>query len=74
MIRTQVSLQADEYELVKQQSRKLGISIAEVIRRAVRDALPAQPGGSWMRFAGFVESGNTKSSQSIDEIVYGAKD
>ena len=55
MIRTQVSLEADEYDSVKQQARELGISIAEVIRRAVRDALPAQTGGPWMRFAGFVD-------------------
>jgi len=27
-----------------------------------------------MRYAGFVESGNRRSSQSIDDIVYGAKD
>lgn len=74
MIRTQISLDAAEYELVKRESRALGISIAEVIRRAVRDALPPEPGGAWMRFAGFVESGDPKSSQSIDEIVYGAKD
>ena len=74
MIRTQVSLSAAEYELVKQQSRALGISIAEVIRRAIRDTLPHDKGGAWMRFAGFVESGDPKSSQSIDEIVYGAKD
>ncbi len=73
MIRTQVSLEANEYELVKQQSTSLGISIAEVIRRAVRDALPHQEGGAWMRFAGFVESGDSKSSQSIDEVVYGSK-
>lgn len=74
MIRTQVSLDEREYELVKQQSRTLGISIAEVIRRAVRDALPHERGGAWMRFAGFVESGNPKSSQSIDDVVYGIKD
>jgi len=74
MIRTQVSLSAAEYELVKQQSRALGISIAEVIRRAIRDTLPYGKGGTWMQFAGFVESGDPKSSQSIDEIVYGAKD
>ncbi len=74
MIRTQVSLPADEYELVKQQARSLGISVAEVIRRAVRDALPHAEGGAWMRFAGFVESGNPQSSQSLDEIIYGEKD
>jgi hypothetical protein len=74
MIRTQVSLDAADYELVKRQSRVLGISIAEVIRRAVRDALPSNEGGSWMRFAGFVESGDAQSSQTVDEVVYGSKD
>jgi hypothetical protein len=73
MTRTQVSLPADEYELLKQQARALGISIAEVIRRAVCDALPHGEGGAWMRFVGLIESGNPKSSQSIDWIVYGAK-
>jgi hypothetical protein len=28
----------------------------------------------WMRYAGLIESGNRKSSQSVDEIVYGKKD
>jgi len=27
-----------------------------------------------MRYAGFVESGDANSSQSIDNIVYGSKD
>jgi hypothetical protein len=27
-----------------------------------------------MKFAGFVETGNSRSSQTIDEIVYGQKD
>jgi hypothetical protein len=74
MIRTQVSLDAGEYKRVKEQSRALGISIAEVIRRAVRDTLPHDTGAAWMHFAGLVESGDPKSSQSVDEIVYGAKD
>lgn len=48
--------------------------IAKVIRRAVRDMLPHDRGGAWMRFAGFVESGDPKSSQLVDEIVYGSKE
>ncbi len=73
MIRTQISLDPAEYERVKEQARALGISIAEVIRRAVRDTLPSDNGQPWMRFAGFVESGDPQSSQSVDEIVYGTK-
>lgn len=74
MIRTQISLDANDYELVRQESQSMGISVAEFVRRAIRDALPATGQGRWMRFAGMIDSGDSRSSQSIDEIVYGAKD
>ena len=74
MIRTQVSLDRHEYALAKRHAKALGISVAELVRRAVRDTLPPTAGGAWMRYAGLVESGDSRSSQSIDEIVYGAKD
>jgi hypothetical protein len=74
MIRTQVSLHKQEYALAKKEARALGISVAEFVRRAVRDKLPICEGPSWMRFAGMVESGDPHSSASIDEIVYGTKD
>jgi hypothetical protein len=56
------------------QAAALGISVAELIRRAVREQLPALGEGAWMKYAGFVETGDPHSSQSIDELVYGAKD
>ena len=74
MIRTQVSLDEREYAVAKTEARSLGISVAEFVRRAVREALPPRGEGPWMKFAGFVETGNPRSSQSIDEIVYGQKD
>jgi hypothetical protein len=74
MIRTQISLDAEEYELARKEARTLGVSIAEFVRRAVRDKLPVPDGAPWMRYAGFVESGDSRSSQSIDDVVYGAKD
>lgn len=74
MIRTQISLDGKEYELAKLQAAALGISVAEFVRRAVREALPATGEGAWMKYAGFVASGDPNSSQSIDELVYGAKD
>jgi hypothetical protein len=74
MIRTQVSLDERDYALVKKEAQALGISVAEFVRRAIRDALPPSGAGVWMRFAGVVESGNPRSSQSIDDIVYGSKD
>ncbi len=74
MIRTQVSLDEREYTLAKKEARALGISVAEFVRRAVRETLPAKGDEPWMRYAGFVESGDRRSSQSIDDIVYGTKD
>ena len=74
MIRTQISLDAEEYALAKREARSLGIPVAEFVRRAVREALPPRGTGPWMKFAGFVETGNPRSSQAIDEVVYGQKD
>jgi hypothetical protein len=74
MIRTQVSLQKQEYALAKREAKALGISVAEFVRRAVRDKLPVSQEAPWMRYAGMVESGDPNSSVSIDEIVYGSKD
>lgn len=73
MIRTQISLDKTEYALAKMQASALGISLAELIRRAVREQLPAQGEGAWMKYSGFVATGDPHSSQSIDEIVYGTK-
>ena len=74
MIRTQVSLDPREYDLAKAEAKALGISVAEFVRRAVREALPASNTAPWMNFAGFVESGNPASSQTVDDLVYGQKD
>ncbi len=74
MIRTQVSLDRDEYALAKMEAQSLGISVAEFVRGAVREALPPRGQGRWMKYAGFVETGNARSSQTIDEVVYGQKD
>lgn len=52
----------------------LGISVAEFVRRSVREALPADGQKPWMKFAGLVETGDSRSSLSVDEFVYGQKD
>ena len=74
MIRTQISLDQKEYDLVKQEARTLGVSVAEFVRRAIRHSLPPTEGPPWMRYAGLVESGDPKSSESVDDVVYGQKD
>jgi hypothetical protein len=74
MIRTQVSLDARDYALVKREAKLMGISVAEFVRRAIRQGLPSRSTAPWMRYAGLVESGNPDSSQTVDEVVYGSKD
>jgi hypothetical protein len=74
MIRTQISLDEHEYARVKAQAKVLGISVGEFVRRAVRESLPSQCSGPWMKFTGFVETGNTRSSQTVDDVVYGQSD
>lgn len=72
MIRTQISLDKHEYALAKKHAKALGISVAEFARRAVRQVLSANRGAPWMRYAGLVQSGDARSSQSVDEVVYRA--
>jgi hypothetical protein len=74
MIRTQISLTEAEYKAAKKEAKRLGISLAELLRRSLRWLVPADPSQPWMRYAGMVESGDPNSSQRIDEVVYGQKD
>ena len=74
MIRTQVSLTEEEYRAAKGEAQRLGISLAELLRRSLRAMLPVETDKPWMRYAGMVESGDPHSSRRIDEIVYGHKD
>jgi hypothetical protein len=74
MVRTQISLSREEYDAAKQEAERLGISLAELLRRSLRNTLPADDSKPWMRYAGMVESGDPNSSQRVDEVVYGHKD
>ncbi len=73
MIRTQISLSAEEYKAAKREAKRLGISLAELLRRSLRTMLPVDESKPWMRYAGMIETGDPQSSQRIDEIVYGQK-
>jgi hypothetical protein len=74
MIRTQISLSENEYESAKREALRLGISLAELLRRSLRGVLPVDKSKPWMRYAGMVESGDANSSQHIDDVIYGQKD
>lgn len=74
MIRTQISLSERDYQLAKKHAKNLGISLAELLRRSLRQVLPHQKGKPWMKYAGDVQTGDPQSSQKIDEIIYGQKE
>lgn len=63
-----------EYDAAKREARRLGVSLAELLRRSLRTVLPADSSKPWMRYAGMIESGDSRASQKIDELVYGQKD
>ena len=73
MIRTQISLSPEEYQAAKREAKRLGVSLAELLRRSLRSLLPADRTRPWMKYAGLVESGDAKSSVRIDDVVYGQK-
>ena len=74
MIRTQISLSRPEYHAAKREAARLGISLAELLRRSLRSILPSDDSKPWMRYAGMIETGDPKASQKIDDVVYGQKD
>jgi hypothetical protein len=73
VIRIQISLDERECHRVKSEAAALGISVSEFVRRAVRHTLSVTGTGAWMKYAGFVACGDPRSSQSVDELVYGLK-
>ena len=74
MVRTEISLTKEEYVAAKREAQRLGISLAELLRRSLRTVLPVDEERPWMRYAGSIESGDASASQSIDDVVVGRKD
>lgn len=73
MIRTQISLDEQSYEAAKAEAKRLGVSLAEFLRRAVAAMLAARGTSDrpWMRHAGTVASGDPNASLTVDDVVYG---
>ena len=81
MIRTQISLNEEEYEAAKAEAERLGIPLAELLRRSLRTLLPEDSARPWMRFAGMIESvravenaGDIASVAGFDMLLVGAND
>lgn len=71
MIRTQISVDEELYRRAKQLARRHGISLAELCRRSLEEAVGREPSDKpWMAYAGIVE-GDEDDSMTVDEVVYG---
>ena len=73
MARMHVSLSDAEHDAARREAARLGISLAELLRRSLRAMIPVDEAKPWMRYAGMVETGDPQSSQKIDEVVYGTR-
>jgi hypothetical protein len=70
MIRVEVRLSRREYAAAKREARRLGISLAELLRQSVRNIIPVEHAQAWMRYAGMVESGDLRSTRRIDTVLF----
>jgi hypothetical protein len=77
MVRTQISFVAKEYASARRVAERCGVSLAELCRRGVREAVlreehrGGEAGKPWMRHAGAFASGDARASESVDAVVYG---
>jgi hypothetical protein len=70
MIRTQISVDAALYARARKIARRKGISLAELCRRGLQEAVAREPSRKpWMAFAGIFE-GDKGGSAGIDSVVY----
>jgi Ribbon-helix-helix protein, copG family. len=69
VVRIQIRFPEDEHDAAKREAARLGISLTEFVRRAVRSALLAGSLRAWMRYAGMVESGDPASSRHVDDVL-----
>jgi len=70
MIRTQISVDESLYRRAKEFARRRRISLAELCRRSLEEAVAREPDDKpWMSFAGIFE-GRPNDSTTVDEVVY----
>ena len=71
MIRTQISVDRRLYKRAKAAARRRGISLAELCRQSLAEAVAREPSDRpWMAFAGMFD-GSEDDSTSVDDVVYG---
>ena len=70
MVRTQISLDNQDHARAKKRAAELGISLSELVRRALRSELGERAGrGDLSDLFGILDSGHTDTSSRVDELV-----
>jgi hypothetical protein len=75
MIRTQVSLTQEQMRRLREEARRRHVPIAQLVREAVDEAVPPDPGGRRARFrralaaVGSFDSGTGDVADRHDEIA-----
>jgi hypothetical protein len=71
MVRTQISFDESLYIRAKHVAKRRGISLAELCRRSVAEAVASEDSERpWTSYAGIID-GESDDSTRVDEIVYG---
>ena len=73
MTRTQISLEKEEMEIAQLTAKAYGISLAEMMRRALRKEISPDQAKPWMKYCGSIATGGSVSAAEVDELVYGRK-
>ena len=74
MIRTQISVDPELYERARDSARRQGISLAELCRRSLQEAISREPSDKpWMAHLGDLD-GHPDDSSTVDAVVYGRDD
>lgn len=72
MVRTQISFDAELYKCAKEVAKQRGISLAELCRMGLREVLGRETSQApWMKYVGMFTSDDDRTSETIDEVVYG---
>jgi 16S rRNA U516 pseudouridylate synthase RsuA-like enzyme len=79
MVRTQIQLSEEQAKAVKRIAAAQGMSMAEVIRRAVNGVIISSPAGDWnerhkraLEIVGEFQSGKRDVSKNHDRYLAGA--
>ena len=72
MMRTQISFDRELYVEAKRVAKRRGVSLAELCRQGLRTVLGGEESQvPWMNYVGMFTSDDDRTSERIDEVVYG---